>query len=460
MFDKIAQDDFERAHSKAFWKKVRGWFTGGKNQLVPYDEIRDRIPFRGQHDLGLQQVPIDQIIGSVGRFHDFDREFLPVQTRTRQRWENIDKAHYQDIILPPVELFKIGELYFVKDGNHRISVARERGQMYVDAYITEVAVPGPVYSEEDLDQLVIVEEKNVFLDTTHLNVLRPDEEFSTKLSGQYQKLFEHISAHRWYLGERWGEEISYEEAVISWNDNIYLPVIQLVQQHELNASFPGYSELDLYLWIMDYQWHLRETIQNGLDDAEKEALNRVNSEYSDQAVRKLINTLINSKIIDELTAKLEYARFMEQTQLMRFRPDARMDATLPGAYDRLLDHIAAHKWFLGEKVNREASYEEALLSWYDTVYTPLVTIVREQDVLSTFSDRTETDLYLWIIERQWLLKEKEGIEASPEETADTLVDEQISPIKKVVRSILPAGKGDDNDKSKAKTDEDSETPAR
>lgn len=454
MYDKIAQNDFERAHSKAFWKKVRSWFTGGKNELVPYDAIRNRIPFRGQHDLGLQEVPIDQIIGSVGRFLDFDREFLPVQTRTRQRWENIDKAHYQDIILPPVELIKIGEIYFVKDGNHRISVARERGQVYVDSYVTEIAVPGPVHSEEDLDQLVIAEEKNVFFETTNLDVLEPDASFSTVLPGQYQKILEHISAHRWYLGERRGQEISNEEAVVSWYNNIYFPVVKLIQQHELKISFPGYSELDLYLWIMEYQWHLREMTLNGLDDVEKEALNKVLAEHSDQAVRKLIITLMSTNLFDEITAKLDYARFMEQTQLMKYRAGVQMDATLPGAYDRLLEHIAAHKWFLGERVNREASYEEALLSWYDTVYAPLVTIIREHDVLSTFQDRTETDLYLWIIERQWLLKEKEGIEATPEETADNLIDEQITPVKKVIRAILPSMKAGDDVNKKTQQEDD------
>jgi hypothetical protein len=107
--------------------------TKGENELLPYDEVRKHLPIRGQHDIGLQQVPISQIVGSLGRYRDFDRAFLPLQKRTKDRWVSIDKAQYEEVGLPPIETYKIGEVYFVKDGNHRVSVARERGQDFVDA---------------------------------------------------------------------------------------------------------------------------------------------------------------------------------------------------------------------------------------------------------------------------------------------------------------------------------------
>ena len=79
--------------------------------------------------------------GVLGRYRDFDRAFLPIQTRTKARWISVDRAHYEEIILPPVELYQIGEVYFVRDGNHRVSVARERGQTYIDAFVTEIDTP-------------------------------------------------------------------------------------------------------------------------------------------------------------------------------------------------------------------------------------------------------------------------------------------------------------------------------
>lgn len=125
-FEQMAEQDFDRAVLRALWRKIVSRLTGANNKLLPFDEIRQQLPVRGQHSLGNREVEVDKIIGSLGRYHDFDRAFLPTQSRTRDRWLSIDKAHYQDVILPPIELYKIGEVYFVKDGNHRVSVARER----------------------------------------------------------------------------------------------------------------------------------------------------------------------------------------------------------------------------------------------------------------------------------------------------------------------------------------------
>ena len=90
----------------------------------------------------MKQIETDKIIGSVSRFQEFDRAFLPRQTHTRERWESIDKAYYKDVILPPIDVYQIGEIYFVKDGNHRVSVARERGQLYMDAFVVKISHSG------------------------------------------------------------------------------------------------------------------------------------------------------------------------------------------------------------------------------------------------------------------------------------------------------------------------------
>jgi hypothetical protein len=100
-------------------------------------------------------------------------EFLPIQSQTKGRWISIDKAHYEDIYLPPVDLYKIGEIYFVKDGNHRVSVARERGQEYMDAYVTEIDIPVMLTSDTTLDQLDLKQEESEFILETELGRLRP-----------------------------------------------------------------------------------------------------------------------------------------------------------------------------------------------------------------------------------------------------------------------------------------------
>jgi hypothetical protein len=433
MFDKLANDDFERALIKSFWRRIRTMITGDSNELIAYDEVKDRFPSYGQHDLGLAQVPVDQIIGSVGRYRDFDRAFLPTQKHTRDRWISIDRAHYQDVILPPVELYKIGEIYFVKDGNHRISVAHERGQVFVDAYVIEIDVPGPVYSEKDLDKLALLAEHKNFIDQTHLDTLRPEANFETELAGQYQMLLEQISAHRWYMGERRGAEVPYDEAVLSWYDNVYQPVVEIINEQNLIKSFPNNTDLDLYIWIVSYQKYLRQFSTDRMNDAQKEVYDRLVGEQPEQPIRKLISILMHTDLLDELSARLDYARFMDQTHLFELRPEARMEATIPGAYDQLLVHISAHQFFLGEQQHEEVPYQVALLSWYDSVYQPLVDFIREQKILDAFPDRTEADLYLWIIARQWYLREAEGTEVPLEEAMDVFAEEQNPKVRKALK---------------------------
>jgi hypothetical protein len=140
MVTSLGLDNFDRARRKAVW---RDWFsrlTGKDNDLLSFQQTRQDLPLKGQHYLGLQVVALDQILGSESRRHDFDRAFFPRQSRTRDRWLNIDQAYYQQVALPPVELVKLGHIYFVRDGNHRISVARAHGQDFIDAYVTEIEV--------------------------------------------------------------------------------------------------------------------------------------------------------------------------------------------------------------------------------------------------------------------------------------------------------------------------------
>src|SRR5262249_2690072 len=159
------------------------------------------------------------IVGSVGRYRDFDRAFLPRHAHSRGRWTNVDRAHREDVHLPPIEVYQIGEVYFVRDGNHRVSVARERGQQFIDAYVIAVDVPVPVPPALNVDDLLRKQEYAAFLLETRLDVLRPGAAVELTLPGQYDKLSQHIAAHRWFVGERRHADVSWEDAVASWYDD-------------------------------------------------------------------------------------------------------------------------------------------------------------------------------------------------------------------------------------------------
>jgi hypothetical protein len=278
--------DYRRARRKAFMRGVLSWFKRSDNALLAFDEVRRGLHAQAQREGGMREVPIDQIVGSVGRYRDFDRAFLPRQVQTRDRWESVDRAHLDGTDLPPVDLYKIGDTYFVKDGNHRVSVARERGQAFIDAHVIEVTAPAPVHSVEDLLDWIRDQDALSFYEKTHISELRPDARIELTLPGQYEKLLEHISTHRWYLGIEAKREIPYREAVASWYDRIYLPTIEAVRATDALRDFPNRSEADLYLWVTEHHWYLhQEALPKGRD------LKELVSEYADEHSERRVNPL-------------------------------------------------------------------------------------------------------------------------------------------------------------------------
>jgi hypothetical protein len=250
--------DFEHARRKAGWRQVISRLTRRRNELLRFDEVRRQLRAQGQHYAGAQAVPLAAIVGSIGRYRDFDSAFLPRQNETRGRWLNIDRAHYEDLTLPPVELYKLGETYFVKDGNHRVSVARERGQEFVDANVIELEAPVPIGSLHDLEEWIRQEDAVEFLSTTQLMKVRPEAHVLLTLPGQYEQLLEHISVHRWFLGIEAHQEIPYMDAVVSWYDRVYLPLVEGIREAGVLKEFPERTEADLYLWLIEHLWYLRE----------------------------------------------------------------------------------------------------------------------------------------------------------------------------------------------------------
>ncbi|MGH2883559.1 MAG: chromosome partitioning protein ParB, partial [Solirubrobacteraceae bacterium] len=136
-----AQHDFVRARRRATIAALVARLRGEPNDVgvvLPYEEVIAALGFVGEQRTGLHVVPLDAIVGSVDRTRDYDRRFRPTSSRTRGRWEQIAAAARRGESFPPVDLLRIGELYFVRDGHHRVSVARALGRTDIDAYVTDV----------------------------------------------------------------------------------------------------------------------------------------------------------------------------------------------------------------------------------------------------------------------------------------------------------------------------------
>jgi hypothetical protein len=160
--------------------------------------------------------------------------------------------------LPPVELYRIGETYFVKDGNHRVSVAREHGQVFVDAVVTELHAPVPIGSVAELEGWLRRQDAVAFLSQTHLLELRPDARIELTLPGHYARLLEHIAVHRWFAGIEAGRPVIYTEAVASWYDRVYSPLVDAIRETHILRDFPQRTEADLYLWLSEHLWYVHQ----------------------------------------------------------------------------------------------------------------------------------------------------------------------------------------------------------
>jgi nucleotide-binding universal stress UspA family protein len=248
-----AIEDFRRARNQANLKELISRLTGESNQLLSYDEVRQRLKLQGGMEKGIQDIPLDAIVGSVGRYSDFTRDFLPRQEVAPDRWARILVAANGLVGLPPIEVYKIGEVYFVMDGNHRVSVARQLEATHIQAYVTEVQTHVPITPDITPDDLILKAEYNEFLEQTRLDRLRPGSDLSVTAPGQYPILLEHIEVHLYFMGIDFQRTVSYPEAVTHWYDYVYLPVVEIIRQQGILHDFPKRTETDLYLWIAEHR---------------------------------------------------------------------------------------------------------------------------------------------------------------------------------------------------------------
>jgi hypothetical protein len=261
MVDKIearVQADFARIRTRAFLKDLLALFSGKRDDLLSYDHVKEKLHIGGPIHRGVRTVEVAKIVGSVNRYRDFDRAFLPMKDNLASRWQRVDRAFYEDVGLPPVVLYKVGEVYFVVDGHHRVSVAREQGQEFIDAEVRECRVKVPLRPDLQAEDLEILGAKVEFLERTGIDRLRPEARIEFTVPDGYSRMLEHIAVHRYFMGLDQQQDIPEEEAVAHWYDTVYLPIIKVIRDRGVLEEFPGRTEADLYLWVLDHQQFLHD----------------------------------------------------------------------------------------------------------------------------------------------------------------------------------------------------------
>ncbi|NPV09875.1 MAG: hypothetical protein HPY83_18180 [Anaerolineae bacterium] len=258
-----ARQHFREARKEAFVNEIRSLLSGEPVDLLSFKEVQRRLGVQTCAMGRLETVPLNKIVGSEGRYQDFDREFLPLHTDTESRWESLDAAFIRMENIPAIELYKVGDVYFVRDGNHRVSVARRHGAEFIDAWVVDCPSRIRLDPGVDVRRLLVEEEHLDFLKRTRLDeILGTDIRLTAP--GAYDALERHLDGHRYFLGQERGEPVAFEEAVRSWYERVYLPTVEVIRRTNIMSRFPGRTEGDLYLWVQEHHYYLREREGDGV----------------------------------------------------------------------------------------------------------------------------------------------------------------------------------------------------
>jgi nucleotide-binding universal stress UspA family protein len=300
-----ALDDFHNARRQATLEKIFARLRGKSADLLCYEDVRQKLKARKIKGRVLKDIPLDAIVGSVGRCADFTRGFLPRHATDEQRWTRIEMAmnDWGGPGLPPIEVYQIGEAYFVLDGHHRVSVAHRLGATHIQAYVTEIHTRVPLSPDIQPDDLIVKAEYAAFLELTHLDELRPEADLSVSVPGQYRALEEHIEVHRYFMGLEQEREIPYEEAVAHWYDTVYLPVVEIIRERGTLRDFPDRTEADLYLWLSEHRAALADEL--GWDIRPEAAAADLAAQFSpkpQRVVARLGERLLSAVTAGELEA--------------------------------------------------------------------------------------------------------------------------------------------------------------
>jgi hypothetical protein len=291
---------WKQARRSAFVQDVLTTFTQRPADLHQFEEVRHKLQLGQADDVGLQEVPLDHIVGSVGRYQDFTRAFFPRRDDLQERWQRIDRLVAAGGRLPPIELYKVGQVYFVSDGNHRVSVARQRQLPTIRAYVWEYKTPLPLQPDTDIDALLCQTARAAFLERTGLDRLCPDLHIELTQPDAYAELLGEIEAYQHILSDIDRRAMPFDEAVALWCEMRYTPIVDIIRRRDALREFPGRTEADLYLWLCrnqadlqaDYEQHV--LMEEAADDLGRRFSNKfLPLRYTQRAARWIATTGMN-----------------------------------------------------------------------------------------------------------------------------------------------------------------------
>ena len=266
----------------------------------------------------------------------------------------------------------------------------------------------PINKDDDMDGILLKFEQTEFLKETRIDQIRPDHNILFTEPGRYSSVRQHIAFHKYLKEREFNQEISEEEAVASWYDTVYRPIIYLIHEKELLNHFPRRTEADLYAWLLLHRAALEEEMEAPGYIPNEDVIEGVKAEHDANPIIRILSFFQDRVKRQHLPLKVERAKFLDETHLDETQPNHNLNFTELGCYQLAKEHIWVHKYLRETEEQIELSFAEAAASWYIRVYWPIVKLVRERGVLTYFPGNTEADLYIWLVSRRAALEEEKA----------------------------------------------------
>ncbi len=254
-----AQSDFTKARRGAALNRLatrlRGQ-AGDVSVLLPLEEVVDALGKVGERYVGLRTIHLDTIVGSVDRSGEFDREFRPTSPRVRQRWLRINEAQRRGTGMPPIKVFRVGDMHFVEDGHHRVSVACYLRLDVIEAYVTEIVTRVAPGAALELDQLPAKSHERLFIERVPISREARERIVFTHPEDGWAQLAEGVEAWGFRLMQALERPMDRHEVAEAWWYDEYVPVTEMIEETGLRGSC---TEADAYLRISRLRYQLLRT---------------------------------------------------------------------------------------------------------------------------------------------------------------------------------------------------------
>lgn len=238
---------FDRARRQRRYRRLRNVLAGRTDGLLELDRVERALRPYGPRQVGIQSIPLDQIVGTDSRAADFDRSFLPRRPEIRSRWRSVERA-FPHGDFPPIVVTRLGEAYFVVDGHHRVAVARQLGMETIDAHVTELRARWHLEARADIHQLEHAEQHRLFLDQSGLGLARPKADFRFTRPIGYRQLLEEVQLHGYHLMLDTGRALTRDEVAADWYDGVYLRALDTFHREGI---VPLATDADMFLCVAE-----------------------------------------------------------------------------------------------------------------------------------------------------------------------------------------------------------------